>query len=506
MRRLSLLSRLATGAAIVLLLAVAVAWTRDRLATPERSWKPVRRPSALDRGGPSLPNPPSPPSSSSSCSALPERWLVVGWDGADWRFLGPLLERGELPHLGRLMRQGAYGDLLTFEPTLSPAIWTTVATGVSPRRHGIAGFYNQQPPLGRWWLRLRNFGRLPRQLFSNADRRAPAVWNLLSEAGRPVLVSGYHNTFPAEPVRGAMVSNYLVQDHVGDLMEMEGVAGSPFAASLASPGKLLPEVLEIAEEVRSEIPDAVDRLVDLAPTETRDFLRRSRELGPEEPDRPYFTTRSWSFDETYTRVAEHLLPRLDPDLALVHLQGIDWVSHHFLFFGAPWLFEGMPLDGAEWERLRRRRERYDELLETTYRIQDARLGRLLEAAGPGTAVLLLSDHGFDAQADPVNPGYHDEAPPGILILSGPGIRARGRLDDATIYDILPTLMAGLGEPVARDLRGRVLDEAFCDRLLSSRPIERVATYAAGSWVPEIAPPPALEHGLLDQLESLGYLD
>ena len=37
------------------------------------------------------------------------RVLIVGWDGADWDILDPMLERGELPNLAKLIDAGQKG-------------------------------------------------------------------------------------------------------------------------------------------------------------------------------------------------------------------------------------------------------------------------------------------------------------------------------------------------------------------------------------------------------------
>jgi hypothetical protein len=70
--------------------------------------------------------------------------VLIGLDGADWDFALPMIERGELPNLARLRREGAFGKIRTNNPPLSPLLWTTVATGKSPDIHGI----NATPRLG----------------------------------------------------------------------------------------------------------------------------------------------------------------------------------------------------------------------------------------------------------------------------------------------------------------------------------------------------------------------
>ena len=98
------------------------------------------------------------------------RALVIGVDGATNIVLAPMIAAGELPNLQAIARQGISTSLRPDGPLLSPRIWTSIATGRSPERHGIEG-----------WVRLDETGR-PR-LYTSADRKVHAIWNMLSDAG-----------------------------------------------------------------------------------------------------------------------------------------------------------------------------------------------------------------------------------------------------------------------------------------------------------------------------------
>ena len=65
------------------------------------------------------------------------RVLLIGWDGADWRILEPLLERGALPNLQALIDRGQKGVLRSTVPTHSWAAWPSFLTGVAPADHGV---------------------------------------------------------------------------------------------------------------------------------------------------------------------------------------------------------------------------------------------------------------------------------------------------------------------------------------------------------------------------------
>ena len=68
------------------------------------------------------------------------RVLVIGWDGADWEVATPLIKAGRMPHLAKLVSEGASGNHATLRPCLTPMLWTSVATGYTADRHGILGF------------------------------------------------------------------------------------------------------------------------------------------------------------------------------------------------------------------------------------------------------------------------------------------------------------------------------------------------------------------------------
>jgi hypothetical protein len=129
-----------------------------------------------------------------------------------------------------------------------------------------------------------------------------------------------------------------------------------------------------------------------------------------------------------------------------------------------------------------------QVVEAYYTHLDGFLGRLVRQAGPGTLVAVVSAFGVDSpgrwqRLRGLTPqarieGNFDDGPDGVLLLYGEGVRAGALLPRARIVDVVPTLLYGMGLPVARDLDGRTLTEAFTPEFLAGHPLNFVPSYEA----------------------------
>ena len=81
----------------------------------------------------------------STFTSSPARLLLIGWDAADWKVIRPLVERGGCPTSQKLIDGGVSGNLASLQPMLSPMLWTSIATGKRPHKHGIHGFTEPRP-------------------------------------------------------------------------------------------------------------------------------------------------------------------------------------------------------------------------------------------------------------------------------------------------------------------------------------------------------------------------
>lgn len=129
---------------------------------------------------------------------MAKRVLVVGWDGADWEILDPLLEAGELPALATLVERGRRGTAVSSLPSHSWAAWPTFLTGRDPGGHGVFDVLEYRPGTTR---------RLPA---SYRSIHAPTWPDRLTEAGKTTLLVNVPLTYPPPEIRGVSIAGGVV--------------------------------------------------------------------------------------------------------------------------------------------------------------------------------------------------------------------------------------------------------------------------------------------------------
>ena len=410
-------------------------------------------------------------------AATRPRVLLVGWDAADWQVIHPLLDAGRMPHLQRLVEGGAMGNLQSLAPMLSPILWTSIATGKRAYAHGVHGFIEPTPDRAG----VRPVG--------TRTRICKALWNILSQCGRSSVVCGWQASHPAEAVRGAMVSGRFALPPAGARSD-----DWPPAADAVQP----PDLADALAELRVHPAEIEGPLLQA-------LIPRAAELDQSDPavrqKLGFLAARLAEVIGTHA-IATELLATRDWDFGAVYYECIDQAGHEFMRFHPPRL-PGVPEQEFAW---------YREVMHNLYVFHDGMLGRLVELAGPGAHVLIVSDHGFESGARrprrPVEPAQWHRAQ-GIFVAHGPGIRADATVEGATLLDLAPTVLALFGLPAGEDMEGKVLVNAF---EAASPPPPRIASWEAVPGEDGRPGPadgeedPAAAQAALRQLEELGYIE
>ncbi|MEZ4769882.1 MAG: alkaline phosphatase family protein [Caldilineales bacterium] len=271
-------------------------------------------------------------------SATNNRLLVIGLDGATFDLMRPWAAAGELPNLQRLMNEGSWGPLRSVVHPFTAQAWTSMVTGTQQGKHRVFDFWE------------RDFSTYGFRLLNASHRALPAIWNLLSAAGKDVIIVNLPQTYPPEPVQGVMVSG---RDTPG------------LGAAYTYPAGLKSELDAVSDTPYVIVPD--DWL----------WMQRGR------PD----LARAELLREIDVRfdAARRLMESRPWDLTFFVVSATDGVAHFFWKYHDP----SHPLyNPAEAER-------YGDTILEVYRRCDQRIGELLawiEESG-NTNVLVVSDHG-----------------------------------------------------------------------------------------------------------------
>jgi hypothetical protein len=393
------------------------------------------------------------------------RLTVVAVDGLDLAFLDRLIASGRTPTFARLL-VGARLVLPASDAPDPARTWTSLATGQPADVHGVSGIEARtvsglegtMPTSGSGLAgaigAATDLVRLTRPtLTTGLQRRSKTFWEVAADFGRQTSVVNWWATWPAPAGAGVVLSDRAVLrlERGGDL-DAEIAPASLYAS-------LKPAWPALRDTARRQAVAAFDG-VDAA--DARVLIRAGEQ------------------DAVPVALAVRVSPD-SADLRAVYLPGLDIAQHSLI---GPAGGAGLPASAlaARVEAL----ERYYEFL-------DRLLAPLVDDRRPGSVVALVSDPGRSAMRGP-----------GVLALTGAGVRAGAR-EAGTGADVAPTVLYLLGIPVSRELAGRprtgLIDAVFAARV----PVRAVDTYGARTVGPRPAGSAPLDREMLDRLRSLGYV-
>jgi predicted AlkP superfamily phosphohydrolase/phosphomutase len=258
------------------------------------------------------------------------RLMIIGLDCAAPEILFDDM-KGELPVLNRLMEQGVYGPLESCDPPITVPAWSCMMSSKDP---GTLGFYG---------FRNRKDHSYDGMTFATAEKvKEDRVWDILSRAGKHVVVLGVPQTFPPSRVNGEMIGCFL----------------SPSTESRYT----------FPEELRDEIRDVVgEYMVDVPNFRTDQKDRILRDINE-------MTRRRF-------KLARHLRDSRPWDFFMMVEMGPDRLHHGFWRYYDPKHPDYVP--GTPYETAFR----------DYYRYLDGEIGSLIEGLDDDTALMVVSDHG-----------------------------------------------------------------------------------------------------------------
>jgi predicted AlkP superfamily phosphohydrolase/phosphomutase len=484
--------------------------------------------------------------------------LVIGIDGAEWRVLRHMWRDGELPNLRRLAFRGTTATLATAY-NASPVIWTTIATGVTPAEHGITDFVVPGPhgdvPI------TSTLRRVPAlwTMLTKAHRRVSVFgwWGswpaedvngvvvtdraLLFDLEARVSPQGYLPRL-AEDLEWARTRPYFapreepeLRDAVMAAAARRQVGDDPdllllyFRSSDIVSHRHWKEFEAVESGANPHGDSAVQRIYRAIDAAIGEVLGAAR--GPLNvlvlSDHGFRAARARE-----VRTVSNL------DALLVRLgyqardsQGVAFGRSRLYSYASPTYQRkklvrcclagrepGGTLSPGQCAAARARFEA--DLRSVTFaggepafivrdaRPRDERAGAdfvaLLSSVGTSTTVLVGGKPAKDVVTDVSElSGTHDSNTDGILIAAGPDVAAGANLEGISVLDVAPTVLYGLGLPVAENFAGRAWTELYRPEFRRRHPLRTIRSWGAprGSE----ARKSGADDKLIQELRSLGYL-
>jgi predicted AlkP superfamily phosphohydrolase/phosphomutase len=247
----------------------------------------------------------------------------------------PWVQEGKLPHLARLIEEGASGELRSSVPPVTAPAWISFMTGKNPAKHGVFNFRTYD---------LTKYTSLEDELITSRHFANDTIFRLAGDSGLRVASLAVPMTYPPFPVNGVLLSGYPTPN---------------------------------LQTAYTYPPDISDRFANI--NITSEFFRHS------DPERVRSATHMVKQLTTY---CEELLQEERYDLFMVVYTNTDTANHFF----RKYLDKDYPTYDAEGAAV------YGDVLLNQYQLADEAVGRLLEQTDNDTTVLIMSDHGSGVHA------------------------------------------------------------------------------------------------------------
>jgi len=366
------------------------------------------------------------------------RVVVVGVNGMELDVIRPLLLKGDLPNLAKVIKNGAHGKLRTVNAPNCPRVYSTMFTSTQPEEHGVTGFL---------------VGGITAN--TNMLKQEP-IWSVLSKNGITVGMANVPATFPVMPVNGYMISGMLTR---GKNCE-DGVLCAPKLSEVEGGDAVYPAAMK--DELLKKVGDFY---IDCERMPSAEQLN-----GRETEVIDAWLKKVQLIRDQQTQLFDYLLANHPTDFTWL-VQSCEDRTGHWLYPIAPYNVGYNPkLNGVRADAFPNQYIAFDKVL-----------GTILKHVDENTYVFIVSDHGIKPlrEFEETNPlahmdhekttpviAKHDFADgddvPGSFFAMGPGIKHGLRLMgfEASVYDVAPTILHIYRVEPPKQMRGHVLDEIF----------------------------------------------
>ena len=430
--------------------------------------------------------------------------VLLAVDGLSFPLIQKWVALGHLPTINGLIKRGCSGLLKPFAPSNSAVIWTSVMTGMNPRKHGIDSFIHYKigervisktavkrmlrcgaRPLFRL---MKKKGYIQDASFSLPMIQQKMLWELFAQENRNVGVINWWFSWPAIQVPGFIISDRI---HYWRLHERSSGSSLP-EAHLVYPKSLLDKMKSLVVNPFDIAYDIYERFMRLGRSDIDQMKNSHYKRHQLMSEFKYL----YAQDESVRRLALFCLDKFaQPDFFALYFRGIDIISHCALKYA-----EGNRDSSITDEEA----ERFGETVHEYYQYLDATLGEIIDSLSPDTTIMVVSDHGFEKEPDG-RFGHRKTRPSGLFMLSGLQIKQGLVLTGASLYDIAPTLLYLAGLPLSQEMDGSLLKGCIDEPFLNAHPVQSISSYGIPERKTEVGLAEDDEE-IKERLRALGYID
>lgn len=493
------------------------------------------------------------PEARESQSGNQSRLLLVGFDGFTWRQIQPLLDRGALHNLKKLMGNGIEIQLTATDFPSSAASWPSIMTGCEPETTGMYSFFRMDPETYELYLNHGGY------------RKTKALWEIVSDTGAPVFSVNVPMSWPPDNIRGTMITG-LLSPESGVFTHPSVLSNRLREAGYVTGYRRFRDTLKFGGPAFTDNGGAMDvnTLFDIA-------------LNRYQVTHYLMTNTAWKFGTVVftlvdrfqhnqtalgTPMIQHACRQMDvllgglmkavpPDTFIVISSDHGFRRYDRTFLMGEWLCRNGFIvsgddDSPDWDKTRlipldrvgncglyrwnvKGREARGVISPTAVSNEFQRLRNALKAirdtdgrpvvsevnrlsgddGGPEILIRIQPDfllNNFMGVQGPLERNLqqpiYDHEHEGIGVVSGPGIRHGDQRIRASVVDIAPTCLYALGLPVPKTMDGKVLNQVFLPEWLEKHTLEVSESSARKLQGNRVR---LDDESVMSQLKSLGYI-
>jgi predicted AlkP superfamily phosphohydrolase/phosphomutase len=273
--------------------------------------------------------------------------LVIGLDGGEWDVINPMIERGLLPNLQKMIASGVSGDLVSSIPPITPTAWASFLTGVNPGKHGIFSYQKKSGSENSYFVNPLN----------SLDIKTEHLWHILGRHGKKVAFVNVPMSFPPQQVNGYMITGMMTPS-----TESKFTFPDSLRNELSDHGIDYRIDLDIGKEVNL-LEDPLFHENYFLKDKGERFFRELREVTDQRTD-----------------AIKYLMVNKQWDFFMGVFVGMDRVQHYL------WQYLDDGLNG--------RLNPIAEKIFDYYSYLDKIIGEIILMIGDDTLTIIMSDHGF----------------------------------------------------------------------------------------------------------------